>query len=107
MGMRARISDDDLISIGVYHEIRIMRNHYDLAVRLGFDKEVDQFVEHRLGIEILLRLVDHQWSVVIVVQRKIEEQKNDAARAGRQLADVDTVILDAIADRDVIGAEKP
>ena len=60
-----------------------------------------------LGSRFFFGLVDHQRPVVAVVQRQIEEQKNDAARARRQLADVDAVIVDAIADRDMIGAEKP
>jgi len=71
--MRPGFGDDDLIGIGVNHEVCIVRDHDHLTVRLGLDEEVDQFVEDRLRVEIFLRLVNHQRSVVAVVQRQVEQ----------------------------------
>lgn len=65
--MRPSFGNDDLIRIGVDHEIRIVRDYDHLAVLLGLDEKVHQLVEDRLGIEILLWLVDHERPVVAVV----------------------------------------
>ncbi len=83
MWMRTGLRKDDLIRISVDHEIRIVGDHDHLPVRLGFDKEMYQLVKDRLRVQVFLWLVDHQRPVVVVIQRQIEQQKHDAARAGR------------------------
>lgn len=45
MGMWARFRNDDLIRVGIDHEVRIVCDHYHLTVRLGLDEETNQFVE--------------------------------------------------------------
>jgi len=55
-----------------------VRNHDHLALSLRFDKQPDQFVEHRFRIEVLFGLVDDQRAVVGVVEREIEQQQDDA-----------------------------
>ena len=68
------------------------------------DEQFDQLVEDRLRIEVFLRLVDDQRAVIAVVQGKIEQQQDDAARARRELADIDGFVVDTVADLDMAGA---
>lgn len=65
---RSGVGNDDLIRIGVDHEIRVVRDHDHLTMDLRLDEEVDQLVDNRLGIEVLLELVDHQRPVIAVIQ---------------------------------------
>ena len=94
--MRACLSDDDLIGVGVDDEIGVVRHHDDLALGLRRDEERHQFVEHGLRIEIFLGLIDDQRAIVGIVERQIEQQQHDAPRAGRELSDVDAVIGDLV-----------
>ena len=73
---------------------------------MGFclDEENNQLIEDRLGVEVLLRLVDYERAIVAVIKSQIKKQKNNAAGARRQLADVDTVVIDAVSNSDVIRA---
>jgi Transposase IS66 family/RNase_H superfamily len=105
--VRAARGDDDLVGIGVDDQVRVMRNDDDLPAQLGMAEARDQLVENRFGIEILFGLVDDQRPVVIAVDRQIEKQENDAARAGRKLLDVNAFILNAVGDLDVIGSVEP
>ena len=46
-------------------------------------------------------------AIVVVIDGEIKKQKDDAARLGRELLDIDAFILDAIGDLDVVRAVKP
>ena len=70
--MRASVGDDNLISVRVNHKVRIVGNHDDLAFPLGRLEQWDELVVNGFRIEILFRLVDDQWSVICVVERKVE-----------------------------------
>ena len=105
--MRTRLRNDDLISIGIDHEVSIVCDHDDLTMRLGLDEDRDQFVEDRFRVETLFWLIDDQRPVVSIVESEIEEKKNDATRSRRQLADVHSFVVDAVANRDMICAEEP
>jgi hypothetical protein len=105
--VRTASRDNHLVGVGVDDEIGVMRHDNDLTAQLGSAKPPDQLVEDRLRIEVFLRLVDDERPVVVAVDREVEEQEDDAARARRELLDVDALILDAVADRDVLCAVEP
>lgn len=65
------LGNDDLICIGIDHQVCIVRHHDHLPVGLGLDEQVHELVEDRLGVEILFGLIYHQWSVIVVVQCEI------------------------------------
>ncbi|MCW0197147.1 MAG: hypothetical protein OJI97_03275 [Sphingopyxis sp.] len=58
--MRTGRCNDDLIGIGVDHEIGVMRDDDDLALGLGLEEQADEFIIDGLGIEIFLGLIDDQ-----------------------------------------------
>ena len=70
--MRANLCDNDLISIGVDHKVRIVGDHDDLPFGFGRDEQRDEFIEDGLRIEIFLWLVDDKWPVVCVVQSEVQ-----------------------------------
>lgn len=80
MRVRPRLSNNNLISISVEYEIRIVRDNDYLTVRLGFDEQLYQFVEDRFRIKVLFWLVNKKWSVVFVIQTEIEKQKDYPVR---------------------------
>ena len=84
-----------------------MCHHDNLPSRLRRRKYRDEFIEYRLRVQILLGLVDNQWSVIVVVKREVQQQKNYAARAWRQFFDIDAVVSNAVPYNDVIGIEEP
>ena len=74
-------SDDDLICVGIDHQVRIVRHHDHLAVRLSFNEQPYQLFENGFGIEILLRLIDDQRPTVTIVERQVEQQEDNTAGA--------------------------
>ena len=101
--VRTTFGDNNLISVGVNHQVGVMRDHDHLALALRSNEEADQLIKNGLGIKIFLGLIDNQRPVIGIIECKIEQQQNDAARAWRKLADFDPVIIDAVADLDVVG----
>ena len=101
------MSDDDLIGVGVDDEVRIVRNHDHLAMRLGLDEETNKFLKDRFRVKVFFRLINDQRSVVAVIQREVEQQQHNSAGARRQLAYIDAIIFDPITNGDVIRAEQP
>ena len=87
MRLRTGVGDHNLVRICVDDEIWVMRHHDNLPSRLRRRKYRDEFIEYRLRVQILLGLVDNQWSVIVVVKREVQQQKNYAARAWRQFFD--------------------
>lgn len=105
--MRTGVGDNDLVRIGVDDEVGIVRDHDYLAFGLGRDKQGDQLLEHRFGIQVLLWLIDDEWPIVSIVQCQVEKEKYDSPRSRRQFADIHSVIDYFVPHRDVIGGEKP
>ena len=58
MRLRVRVRNDDLIRVCVNDEIPVVRHHDNLPPCLSLHERRDQFVEHRLRVQVLLRLVD-------------------------------------------------
>ena len=58
MRLRVRVRNDDLIRIRVNDEIPVVRHHDNLSPCFSLHERWDQFVEHRLRVQVLLRLVD-------------------------------------------------
>ena len=96
--------DDNLVSVRVNDEIGVVCDHDHLPAPLGRLKKRDEFVVHGSRVQVLLGLVDDERPVVVIIQRKVEEDKNDSARARRQLANVCAVVADPVLDRDVVRA---
>jgi hypothetical protein len=65
--MWSGLRDDDLVCVGINNEISVVGDPDHLPVRLRLDKEVDEFIEHGLGIEIFFRLIDDERPVVAVI----------------------------------------
>ena len=72
--MRTCFSDNNLIRVGVDHEVRIVGDHDHLALCLRRNEKCDQLVEYGFWIKILFRLVDDQRPVIGIVERQIEQQ---------------------------------
>jgi hypothetical protein len=84
---RTHFRDDDLVRVRVDDENGVVRDYDDLPASLGRLKRRNQLVVDRLRVQIL-GLVDDERPVVVIVERKIPEDANNSARAGRDLADV-------------------
>ena len=62
--MRSGFSDDDLIGIGVYYEIGIVRDHDDLPPKSSFGEERYKLIEDGLRVEIFLGLIDNEGAII-------------------------------------------
>jgi hypothetical protein len=69
--MRASVGDDDLICVRIDHQISIVSDHDYLALGLGRDEQRNQFIEHRFRVQVFLWLIDHQRTIVGIVERKV------------------------------------
>lgn len=74
--------NDDLICVRVDDEVGIVRDHDHLALGLGSNEQPDELVKDGLGIKVLFGLVDDQRAIVFRVEREIEQEQHDPARAG-------------------------
>ena len=68
------VGNNDLIGVSIDYEICIVSYHKHLPFAFGLRKQADEFVLHGLRIEVFLRLVNDEWSVIRVVERQIEQQ---------------------------------
>lgn len=84
-----------------------MRHHDDLPTRLRVHEGWDKLGEYRLWIQILLRLIDNQRSVVIVIKSEVQQQKNYATGPWRKFLDVNTVVRDTVSYPYVVCIEDP
>ena len=102
-----RVRNDDLIRVCVNDQIRVVRHHDDLPSCSSRHKRRDEFIEHRLRIQILLRLVDNQRSVIVIIEREVKKQEHYAAGSRRQVFDVNTVVGNPVSNQYVICIEEP
>ncbi len=86
----------DLIGVRVDDQIGIVRDDDDLPADLRLLEPWDQFIKNRFWIEVLFGLVDDQRPVILLIDREVKQQQDDAPRSGRELLNVDLFILKSI-----------
>jgi hypothetical protein len=64
------VRDDDLVGIGVDHQVGIVGDDDHLTLRLRRQEQPDQLVEDGFRVEVLLRLIDDQRTLVRNVERE-------------------------------------
>ena len=52
-------------------------------MRLGCDEQANQLLEHGFRVEIFLRLIDYQRTIVMIVEGQIEQEEDNPPRAWR------------------------
>ena len=77
--------NNDLVCVGVDHEVGIVRDHDHLALRLSLDEKSDKFVIDRFRIQVFFRLIDDERALVSIVEREVQKEKYDAPCAGDSL----------------------
>lgn len=71
--VRAAIGHDHLVSIGIHHKIGVVRDDDDLAPLLRNPESLHKFLEDRLRVQILFRLIDDQRSDIFRVNGQIQQ----------------------------------
>ncbi len=69
---RCNVSYDNLVSISIYDEVRIVVDHDNLAFASGLLKQGDELIVNGFWIKVFFWLVDNQRSDVIIIECKLE-----------------------------------
>ena len=67
------MGNDDLVGVSVDDEVGVVGDHDYLSLTFGRLEQRDEFVVDRLRVEVLLRLVDDQRSVISVIERQVKQ----------------------------------
>ena len=98
------VEDIDFREIGEVPRRRQVRDDDDLSPLAGIAEMRHEFLEDGMWIEVLFGLVDNERTLIVQVDREVEQQQNNTARSRRQLLDRNAVIFDAVPKPDMVGA---
>jgi hypothetical protein len=71
--MRSAVGDDHLVGIRVHDEVGLVRDNDDLSARSCSLKPLDEVFKNGFGVEIFLRLVNYQRSIVIGINCDVKK----------------------------------
>lgn len=76
-----RTGHDDLIGIGVHNKVRVVCHDDDLAAFARVAEVRHELLEDGIRVEVFLRLVHDEGTLVMQVDGQVEQQQDDAASA--------------------------
>src|SRR6185312_14164162 len=100
-------SDDDLLRIGCDNQVWIVGNDDDLTCLLAFPEIIDQAWIDRKVVEIVIRLVDDQRTMIVLFGLEIEQQQHNAFLARREILQILFVVFQSIGHAVRLNVKEP